>query len=90
MADLYGAIPVHPQTGLMFGPPSVYPWLHYGTNRPTYVENGQPAANLKQTATTCGAGPTKTLSYDEQRVVGGVDAEKNSWPSIVSYFISNL
>jgi hypothetical protein len=27
MDNLYGAIPVHPVTGLMYGPPSVYPWL---------------------------------------------------------------
>jgi hypothetical protein len=39
---------------------------------------------------TCGAGPTKTLSFDEQRIVGGTDAQKNSWPSIVSGFANSL
>lgn len=34
---------------------------------------------------SCGAGPVKTLSLDDQRVVGGNKAIKNSWPGIVSF-----
>ncbi|KAI9553937.1 hypothetical protein GHT06_019208 [Daphnia sinensis] len=33
---------------------------------------------------SCGAGPAKALSLDDQRIVGGNNAIKNSWPSIVA------
>ena len=33
---------------------------------------------------SCGVGPAKTLTIDEQRIVGGTEAVKNSWPGIVS------
>lgn len=30
----------------------------------------------------CGAGPAKLLSFEDQRIVGGTDAVKHSWPGI--------
>ncbi|XP_057376100.2 chymotrypsin-like protease CTRL-1 [Daphnia carinata] len=33
-------------------------------------------------STQCGAGPAKLLSVEDQRVVGGTDAAKNSWPGM--------
>ncbi|XP_057375476.2 transmembrane protease serine 11D-like [Daphnia carinata] len=33
---------------------------------------------------SCGAGPAKALSLDDQRIVGGNNAIKNSWPGIVA------
>lgn len=34
---------------------------------------------------SCGVGPAKTLTMEEQRIVGGTEAVKNSWPGIVSF-----
>ncbi len=36
----------------------------------------------------CGVGPAKTLTMEEQRIVGGTEAVKNSWPGIVSFFFN--
>ncbi|XP_046451630.1 trypsin-1-like isoform X2 [Daphnia pulex] len=33
---------------------------------------------------SCGVGPAKTLTMEEQRIVGGTEAVKNSWPGIVA------
>ncbi|XP_059351329.1 uncharacterized protein LOC130696997 [Daphnia carinata] len=65
------------------------------SSRPPYVRpeiNGPPrpsgsaisASNDTRQTTSCGVGPTKTLSFDEQRIVGGTNAAKNSWPGIVA------
>lgn len=35
----------------------------------------------------CGVGPEKILSLEEDRIVGGTDAVKNSWPYVVSWFL---
>lgn len=40
-------------------------------------------AGFKQSL-TCGTGPIKTLTYDEQRLFGQSEADKNSWPGTVS------
>ncbi|KAI9553936.1 hypothetical protein GHT06_019207 [Daphnia sinensis] len=32
----------------------------------------------------CGIGPAKTLTMEEQRIVGGTEAVENSWPGIVA------
>jgi hypothetical protein len=82
IGDFYGAAgPIYPYyDGLLFGSPvSFYPWAR-PTDIPAHLRNRRPDSK-----NTCGAGPTKTLSFDEQRVVGGVEAEKNAWPGIVSY-----
>lgn len=83
IGDFYGAAgPVYNpySAGLLFGSPvSFYPWAH-PVDIPAYLRNRHPDSK-----NTCGAGPTKTMSFDEQRVVGGVEAEKNAWPGIVSY-----
>ena len=42
MDNLYGAIPVHPVTGLMIGPPNVYPWLIQNNKPPATGRNGTP------------------------------------------------
>jgi hypothetical protein len=84
MNNLYGAIPVHSLTGLMIGPPNVYPWFNQN-NKPSPATPGNvKPTDSNQTAVTCGAGPMEMLSYEEQRVAGAVDADQNSWPSIVS------
>lgn len=70
-------------------------WLHYPYWRVVVPTN--PVATGKsvpvwQTASgqrdtkqsSCGAGPAKTLSLDDQRIVGGNNAIKNSWPGIVA------
>ncbi|KAI9554694.1 hypothetical protein GHT06_019970 [Daphnia sinensis] len=41
----------------------------------------QMAVESKQIS--CGAGPAKILSFEEDRIVGGTDAVKNSWPYAV-------
>ncbi len=86
IGEIYGAAaPVYPYAGLLFGSPvSSYPWAR-PTDIPAYLRNPRPDSK-----NTCGAGPTKTLSFDEQRVVGGVEAEKNAWPGIVSSYILNI
>jgi hypothetical protein len=36
--------------------------------------------------TGCGAGPFRSLNTNEQKIVGGTEAIKNSWPGIVSFY----
>ena len=56
MNNLYGAIPVHSLTGLMIGPPNVYPWFIHNNKSPATPGNVKPT-DSNQTAVTCGAGP---------------------------------
>jgi hypothetical protein len=37
---------------------------------------------------TFGAGSAQTLTVEDDRVIGGTEAVKNSWPGIVSYSLS--
>ena len=46
--NLYGAIPAHPVTGLMIGPPNVYPWLIQNNKPPATAGNVNPT-DSKQT-----------------------------------------
>jgi hypothetical protein len=47
---------------------------------PVVVDSGPSDNNV-----ACGAGPKRTLSADEQeRIVGGTTATRNSWPFVVS------
>ncbi|XP_057374920.1 trypsin-1-like [Daphnia carinata] len=80
------AVPVNPYTGQPNNGPSNYHlWFQNTSNniKTTTTDSGNSVLDSKETV-QCGAGPTKMLSYDEQRIVGGTAAEKNSWPSIVS------
>lgn len=72
-------------------------WLHYPYWRvvvPTNPVAAGKSVPVWQTASgqrdtkqsSCGAGPAKTLSLDDQRIVGGNNAIKNSWPGIVSFW----
>lgn len=85
---IYGsmlAVPVNPYTGQPNnGPTNYHLWSQNTPNniKTTTTDSGNGVPDFKQTK--CGAGPTKMLSYDEQRIVGGTAAEKNSWPSLVS------
>ncbi|XP_046451012.1 trypsin-1-like isoform X2 [Daphnia pulex] len=67
-------------------PTNIYSWLQnpYRPTKPVTTMTNGLAEQSADKQSTCGAGPTKTLSFDEQRIVGGTDAQKNSWPSIVS------
>lgn len=68
-------------------PTNIYTWLQnpYRPANAVATTSGLAAEqSADKQSLTCGAGPTKTLSFDEQRIVGGTDAQKNSWPSIVS------
>ncbi|XP_057376099.1 tryptase gamma-like [Daphnia carinata] len=49
----------------------------------TSVDTNKNVAGFKQSL-TCGTGPIKTLTYDEQRLFGPSEADKNSWPATVS------
>lgn len=74
-------------------PTNIYSWLQnpYRPTKPvTTTTNGLAEQSADKQSVTCGAGPSKTLSFDEQRIVGGTDAQKNSWPSIVSGFANSL
>lgn len=80
-----GSIPmldrINPYNNPSSRPPYVRPQIN-GPPRPTdFAIN--PFNDTRQ-STTCGVGPTKTLSFDEQRIVGGTNAAKNSWPGIVA------
>ncbi|EFX75607.1 hypothetical protein DAPPUDRAFT_107786 [Daphnia pulex] len=49
---------------------------------PVVVDSGPSGTNV-----ACGAGPYRTLSADEQeRIVGGTTATRNSWPFVVALF----
>ncbi|KAI9554652.1 hypothetical protein GHT06_019925 [Daphnia sinensis] len=80
-----GSIPmldrVNPYNSPSSRPPYVRPEIN-GPPRPTGIVNS-PLNDTRQ-STTCGVGPTKTLSFDEQRIVGGTNAAKNSWPGIAA------
>ncbi|XP_057380531.1 trypsin-1-like [Daphnia carinata] len=60
---------------------SVVPTLPVETTVSSPLTEKQVAIELKQIS--CGVGPTKILSLEEDRVVGGTDAVKNSWPYAV-------
>lgn len=81
------AMPVNPYTGQPNNGPSNYHlWFQItASNIKTPIANPDDGESNSKQSTQCGAGPTKMLSYDEQRIVGGSNAVKNSWPSIVSY-----
>ncbi|XP_032786100.1 serine protease 44 [Daphnia magna] len=49
----------------------------------TSVDADKNMPGFKQSL-TCGTGPIKTLTYDEQRLFGPSEADKNSWPGTVS------
>lgn len=64
-----------------------FPWWQYYPWRPliTNATNSTSAKPQADARASCGAGPFKALSIDEQkRIVGGTDAVKNSWPFIVA------
>lgn len=69
-------------------------WVPEGTTSPVSQQT-TPAAVITTTQSSkpdqakpsCGAGPLKILSVDEQeRIVGGTMATKGSWRFIVSYY----
>ena len=76
----YGSIP---SSNPFTRPTNIYSWMQNPYRPTTNGASIDAELTEKQTA-DCGAGPTKTLSFDEQRIVGGTEAKKNSWPSIVS------
>ena len=39
---------------------------------------------MSNKVTGCGAGPFKALNTKEQKIVGGTEAIKNSWPFMAS------
>ncbi|KAI9554581.1 hypothetical protein GHT06_019854 [Daphnia sinensis] len=86
---IYGsmlAVPVNPYTGQPNNGPSNYHlWFQNTPNniKTTPTDSGNGVSDSKESV-KCGAGPTKMLSYEEQRIVGGTAAEKNSWPSVAS------
>lgn len=90
----YEYAPISMSTNPYTRPTNIYSWLqnpYRPTNAVTTMTSGLAAEqSTDKQSVTCGAGPTKTLSFDEQRIVGGTDAQKNSWPSIVSRFANSL
>jgi hypothetical protein len=48
---------------------------------PQFKEN---VISVSSRQSSCGAGPTKTSTVEEDRVVGGSEAQPHSWPGIVS------
>ena len=61
------------------------------TRKPSAVPSTSPVvidSSAGGNTASCGAGPYRTLSVDEQeRIVGGTTATRNSWPFLVSIMI---
>ena len=72
--------PVNPYTGLSYGTSNFHWWL----NNP-YRTAGIPSGVNKDYRQTfaCGAGPSRTYSFETHRIVGGITADRNAWPGIV-------
>lgn len=74
-----------PFTGLSFYYPAVpYP-LIVATPLMLTTSPQTEKAVATDTKISCGVGPAKILSLDEDRIIGGTEAVPNSWPGIVSF-----